>query len=394
MLAAASALAVTTAIQVTTAMAALALPAIAPAVAHDLGMPTSLVGTYISLLYVGASAAALVGGGLVRRVGAIRLSQACLLLAGAGLLLGLTPWVALLALGALVLGTGYGPITPASNHVLAHAAPGGHQALFLSIRQSGVPAGTALAGLVVPPLALAIGWHGAIAAVALACFAMAGAAQPLRRRLDADRDRGARVSLAQVGAGMALVATTPTLRVLAAVSFVYAGMQMCATTFMVAYLNDELGWSLVAAGTGLTAASVAGVVARIVWGAVADRLLSPHATLTLLGGLMAGASLALALSQPQWAAAPVLAVCAALGATAIGWNGVYMAEIVRVAPPGRAAVATGGCLFFTFVGVVILPFLFGVLQRAGGSYAICFAAAAGLCAAMAIVLALRGDRRG
>jgi fucose permease len=90
-----------------------------------------------------------------------------------------------------------------------------------------------------------------------------------------------------------------------------------------------------------------------------------------------------------WPLPGLLAVVAVLGGTAIGWNGVYLAEAARVAPAGQAAMATGGCLFFTYVGVVCCPFLFGLLQRASGSYALCFAAAAVAYAVVAAVLALR-----
>jgi hypothetical protein len=108
---------------------------------------------------------------------------------------------------------------------------------------------------------------------------------------------------------------------------------------------------------------------------------------------MAAASALAALFAPGWPLAALLAVAAALGATAIGWNGVYLAEVARLAPAGRAGLATGGCLFFTFVGVVVCPFLFGVLQRASGSYALCFAAAAGVCALAAAALGLSGRFR-
>ena len=96
-----------------------------------------------------------------------------------------------------------------------------------------------------------------------------------------------------------------------------------------------------------------------------------------------------ALFTAAWPLPAMLAVVAALGGTAIGWNGVYLAETARVAPAGQAALATGGCLFFTYVGVVCCPFLFGLLQRASGSYALSFAAAAVAYAIVAAVLALR-----
>jgi predicted MFS family arabinose efflux permease len=388
-----AALIVTTAIQIAVALAALTLPAIAPVVAHDLGVPTSMVGSYLSALYLGASAAALIGGGLVLRLGAIRLSQWGLALCAAALTLALAPSVALVAVAAVLLGLGYGPITPASSHVLARTATPRNMALTLSIKQTGVPAGMALAGVVVPPLAVAFGWRVAVLCVAVLCAAVALAAQPLRAELDADRDRRARISLAQLVAGLRLVAATPRLRTVAAVSFIYSGMQMCTTGFIVAYLADEIGVPLVAAGVGLTVASVSGVVARIAWGAAADHWQSPHLTLALLGALMAVFSSVVALFSSAWPFAAMLVVLTALGATAIGWNGVYLAEIARVAPAGQAGLATGGCLFFTFVGVVVCPALFGWAQRASGSYATSFAAAAAVCGAVAVWL-FAGGRAG
>lgn len=386
---AAAVLAATTAVQVAVALAALTLPAVAPAVARDFGVPTSTVGTYISLVYVGAALAALPAGGVVLRVGALRVSQLALLLCAAGLLLGLAPLLPVAAAAAILLGLGYGPVTPASSHVLTQTAGASNRNLVFSIKQTGVPAGTALAGVLVPPLTVAFGWQAAAATVAATCVLIALLVQPLRAPLDADRDRSARVSLAALADGLRLVGRTPRLRTMAAVSFVYAGMQMCVSAFAVAYLADELGLPLVTAGLALTSANAAGIVARIVWGGVADRWLAPRATLALIGWLMAAASGAAALFDVSWSLAPLLLVCVALGATAIGWNGVYLSEVARLAPAGKAAVATGGCLFFTFVGVVVCPFLFGWLQRATGSYALCYAVGAGVCAAVAALLSRR-----
>jgi len=386
---AAAALLATTAIQAAAAAAVLTLPAVAPLVAADLGVPTSLVGSYLAFVYIGAATSALVGGAAVLRIGALRLSQLGLLACALGLLFGLLPQIWVVALSAVLLGLGYGPITPASSHILARTASPARIGLTFSIKQTGVPAGAALAGLVVPPLAVAAGWRVGVAAIALLALAIALAAQPTRAALDADRRRDARISLAHFAAALRLVAATPALRTMAAVSFVYAGLQMCVAGFIVAYLAEEIGLSLVAAGVALTVANVAGVVARIGWGSFADHVLPPRATLALLGGLAAGFAAAMAMFSAAWPTAALLIVVAGLGGTAIGWNGVYLAETARVAPPGQAALATGGCLFFTFVGVVCCPALFGMLQRASGSYALCFAFAAAAYAVVAAILMLR-----
>ena len=72
----------------------------------------------------------------------------------------------------------------------------------------------------------------------------------------------------------------------------------------------------------------------------------------------------------------VLLLLAALmllyGASASGWNGVYLAEVARRAPPGQAAVATAGTLACTFIGVLIGAPLFGLVVSASGSYTLAY----------------------
>ncbi|MDO8534023.1 MAG: hypothetical protein Q7S17_04700, partial [Xanthobacteraceae bacterium] len=57
----------------------------------------------------------------------------------------------------------------------------------------------------------------------------------------------------------------------------------------------------------------------------------------------------------------------------IGWNGVYLAAVARQAPRGTAGTATAGCLFFTYIGVVVSAPLFGVLSTALGNMGVGFA---------------------
>jgi MFS family permease len=385
----------TTAIQAAVACAAMTVPSIAPVIAADIGVPASTVGTYVSLLYVGAAVAALAGSSMVLRYGAIRLSQVCLLICALGLIatlaIGVPGWaLAVAAVSAVLIGAGYGPITPASSHVLARTTPPGKMAFTFSVKQTGVPAGVALAGLVVPPLTVAFGWPVALAVIAVGCLAIAVASQPLRAPLDVDRDRKVAISPRALMSGLALVTRVPGLPLMATVSFFYSGMQMSVSAFIVAYLHTEIGMGLLTAGVALTVANVAGVVGRLGWGAVSDRTAAPRATLAVIGFAMAAASVAAAAITPAWPAILVHAVAAVLGATAIGWNGVYLSEVARRAPPGEAARATGGCLFFTFVGVIVMPFAFGWLQRATGSYSASFVAAAAVCLAIALVLAVGG----
>src|SRR3546814_7629105 len=113
----------TLAVQSLVAMCPLTLPAVAPAVADSLGISTTYLGLYIAFAYIGAMASSLLAGGFVRRFGAIRASQIGLLLCAAGVAISVLPSPISMAIGAVLIGLGYGPITPASSHLLARSTP-------------------------------------------------------------------------------------------------------------------------------------------------------------------------------------------------------------------------------------------------------------------------------
>ena len=71
--------------QAAVVLASLTLPVLAGRVGPELGVPTHLVGFYGALISVSGMAAALLAPTLVQRHGAIRVHQAMLVLAAAGL---------------------------------------------------------------------------------------------------------------------------------------------------------------------------------------------------------------------------------------------------------------------------------------------------------------------
>ena len=361
-------LAMTLTIQAMVSMALLALPVMAPVVALALGVSTTYTGLYVAVVYAGAMAASLAAGAAVARFGAIRVSQTGLVLCTAGLALCAVPYVSAIALGALLIGLGYGPITPASSHLLALTTPAHRMSLVFSVKQTGVPLGGVLAGAGLPGLLLLIDWQGALLVAAGANLLCAFAAQPLRQELDADRDPNASLAPGNMAHPVKLVLSHPTLMILAGCSFVFSCAQLSLTTFLVVYLHETLAYGLVAAGLVLSLSQFGGVSGRILWGWVADRWLGARRLLALLAGVMAVSAVATALLQPHMPVIFVLAVLVVFGASAVGWNGVYLAEVARQAPPGMAGIATGGTLAFTFFGVVLGPPVFGAISSLFGSY--------------------------
>lgn len=133
-----------------------------------------------------------------------------------------------------------------------------------------------------------------------------------------------------------------------------------------------------------------GLVGRLGWGLVAARWVTPRRLVALLGIGMAAASVLVA---PGGAALPFPALLLAtflLGLTASGWNGVFLAEVARLAPPGRIGEATGAVMVGGFVGLIAGPLLLIAVPAMGGlgaGYVLI-----GLLAALA-GLSLLGDER-
>lgn len=386
------ALAATLAIQIYAAFAATAPAVLAPEIARTFGVEARWIGAFIGLVYAGGMFASLASGGFIERHGSIRVSQACVVLCAlgvAGIAFAPAHALALLAAAAVVIGAGYGPITPASSQLLQRTAPPARMALTFSIKQTGVPAGAALSGALLPALAIATGWRTAFAIAALAGLVIVAMAQPIRAGLDAERNSKGRISAAGVFAPLSMLRESRALRDLAMISFAYSATQVCLTSFLVVYLTETLHFSLVAAGLALTSATIGGVAGRIGWGYVADRWLRPRVVLATIGFCAAACGALTAVATTAWPPLAITALAAVFGATAIGWNGVQLSEVARLAPPGSAGKVTGATGFVTFAGVVVGPPSFALLSSVTGSYRIGFAAFAAASIAAAVALLAR-----
>ncbi len=441
------ALFVTLGVQMLASLVLSAPSVLAPVVAPQLGFAPERVGLFVGLAYLMAMLSGLWSGRGVASIGAVRISQAAMFSCalGAFAATGGSTWLFVVA--AIAIGAGYGLINPASTTLLERHSPTARRALFFSVKQTGVPLGVALAGLLMPWGLATLGWQWSIVFAALACVLLGAGLFPAVHRLqkarvsraaapDADwsaeplnapRDeaaettetaaapRGAastqdgakaaqdidaaraesRPTVAGLGA-LWSVLRDPPLRRLSLMSLAFASTQLVFVTFLVSLLNLQLSHSLAWAAGILAAAQVVSTVSRITLGYAADRWIDAGPLLGWLGVAMAASLVALALLQPTTPDAWVFAAAVFCAATGMGWNGVYFAELARTAAQ-RADVATvaGASQFFTFAGSMSGPVLFAGVIRAGGSYSLGYALFALLpaTAGIAILWARRRERR-
>lgn len=370
-------------------MASMVLPVIAPVAQETFDVPARNVGIYTSILYFGAAFSSLIAPHLITRFGALRTSQGTVVFAAAGLVALASGMIPLAILSALLIGFAYGPGNTASNRLLTTLTTPGKRSGVFSIKQTSVPIGGAIAGLAIPPLALAWNWQAAALAAAVVCLVCAFVVQPWRTALDADRDPAHPVVPRNPSAPMAAVWADAKLRALAVTGLVYSGMQYAFGAIMVAFLVERAGVGAVVAGLILSAAMIASVIFRLAWGYIADWTRA-DIVLGLVGFLTAASVVTAIFVDPRWPIPALVALGCWFGAAGFSWNGVFLALVADTAGASDVATATSGAMTMVFIGSLSFPALFTLLLVLSGyELALGAVAAANAAAALYVYLALR-----
>ncbi|WP_332689993.1 MFS transporter [Bosea sp. (in: a-proteobacteria)] len=369
-------------VQVVSSFAAAAIPLLGPILTLRWGLAPEDIGYVSAVVSVGICWFLACGGPMLDHHGPIRTLQFGLVFVAAGLALLSQPIVSLGLAGALLVGLGLAPNTPAGSQVLMRTAPTGHRTLIFSIKQAGVPLGGAIAGIAVAPLVLAFGFVGAVStlvAVVLVCAVLVQAFQP---RLDAERGPRNRgwprlfLSPSSLTRSARIINAHPGLPMLTAMGVSFSITQACITAFTATYMVIQHGQSLAQAGLYMSVLLATSTVARIFFGWLADRLGSGLLLLSVLA-LAAGSAILLLV----WSAAAshwlVYGCMALVGATSMGWNGVHMAELARASPPAIIGDVTSSASLFGFIGSICGPLAFAMIASKTGSFTWPFVLVAG-----------------
>lgn len=354
-------------VQATGAVAGFWLPAIAPAVAADLGLDPALIAYPVLILYIAAMASSLAADGVLARFGAWRTSQIALVIFAASHAIIMIGTLSSMAVGCIVLGIAYGLVTPAASQILTRLVTPRNRNMIFSIRFTGVPLGGFAAGLVAPLLALNFGWRASMLFTVAVALCLMVLMQPFRGDWDDGRQRSAPL-LRNPLADLALVWRLAPVWWVALAGLFLASVQTTLTTYTVTMLVRDLDYTLLAAGVGLSAVQIASVFGRLAWGWLADRIGSGLLVMALVAIIAALCALATTQLSSDWQKPLVLALCFVFGFVGMSWNGVYASEVARLSPPGQVGRVTGACMFIVFAGVLLGPVGFVAVLELAGSY--------------------------
>jgi nitrate/nitrite transporter NarK len=241
-----------------------------------------------------------------------------------------------------------------------------------SIRQTGVPLGGVVASLAAPWIEARLGWPAALLALGGLSLPLILLLEPLRPALDDQRVRDHAVGLQSWRSMLAAIRAGPGLGTLAFLSVGFATAQMTLTSYYVTYLHERFDLTLLAAGVLLSVIQVVGVIARLLWGHVADRWTGAPFLLVVMALMTAAAFMALGLLGAGSSRSALALLAVALGSCAMGWNGLFLSEVARRSPRGEEARTLSAILPLTFGGALTGPPLMAAVVSLTGSYGLGF----------------------
>jgi MFS family permease len=278
-------------------------------------------------------------------------------------------WV--LLAGSVVGGLALGAGNPATNRVIADHIGIARRGLVVGLKQAGPPMGLLIAGVVLPPLALALSWRwamgitvlipvaGMVATLVLLSSSRRGeSAPPTRMSEENSETRLVVLWLSVIGLGVAL-----------SLSAVIA--------FVPLYAQERLGATAATAGALASLFGLTGVAGRVGWGAIAHRFSRPSNALLVITGVSLLATLAIALAQAVGLWMLWVGVVAG-GFSMMAWHAIGWLVIIDRVGVGGVGKASGVMQLGNSVGFASGPLLAGIVIDATESYAVGWALVGGV----------------
>jgi MFS transporter, ACS family, hexuronate transporter len=358
-------------------------------IGEDLSLTKSQIGMLPAALFLGQAFASAPAGFLTDKFGSRRLLMAAAFFLGIGFLIMtfLSQFWAVLLL-VILGGVGYGSMHPITNKGIIDWFSLKQRGTAMGIKQTGVTAGSALAGLILLPLGAEYGWRPVVFGACVLLLVSGCIASILyhdRPRIKTSPDQGGLVAFYKSMFG---VLKNKSLMLVSLSAAGLNGSQMCLNTYLVLFVYERFGITLVLSGILFVISEVSGTLGRIAWGMISDFLFNGNRILILLiiTVLTALSSLTVALipSATFWTLVPIMSI---FGFSVAGFNGIWMNLASEIVPPEQAGISSGVSIMFGSIGVILVPPIFGFMVDKTGSFTFGWLFIAGLMAVVFVMLA-------
>jgi MFS family permease len=352
-------LATASAAQAAVAFINFGLPAIGPELRHEYGLSLPELGAIVTASLFGSGLALVAAGIAVDRYGSRRATLVGTALGSAGLAaaaLADSKWLLFASLLASGIGSAVVPV--AGVGALFGAYPVARRGWALGVRQTAVPLGGTVAALVIPALE-SVGGVRLPLVTGAAAVAVTGVVLAVVTGADA-------VPRAREPRAFRRIVATPGMLRLLVVASLYIVVLQAVLTYAVPAVRAA-GLSAFSASATFFAVNVTAIVARLVWGGVADRASGTRRSRTLVEiGVVAATGAVLFTLALHAGAVATVAAAILFGFGAFGWNAiVYVSAGERASPElaGRSVALAASVVFL--MSAVSTPPLGALADGAG-----------------------------
>jgi sugar phosphate permease len=366
------------------------IAAIAPLLQAELILSKTQIGMIVSCFYIGATVSSLPSGSLVDTMGVRKILMYGQLLASISLaLFSLSTNYYLLLLFFLICGLGYGTINPASTKGIIEWFAVRQRGWAMGFKQTGNATGGALAGAILPVLAVSMGWGWRGALFSLSVFLLVMGLVAYLTYKDKKKEDNPQKKIKWTRNYREVLQNRNVIFV-SILSFFMGAAHYALVTYIVIFFTKHVMIDIVLAGKFLTLIMVGGMIGRIGWGVFSDLVFHSKrkpvlALISLCCALGYFAITLLGVNTPFY----IIAVIALfLGACATGWTTIMLIWLGELTEKHIVGTATGFNVTFVFLGSIIGTPLFGAIADMTGSFVVAYRSYALVLAFVALSFAL------
>ncbi|HGA0511241.1 TPA: MFS transporter [Bacillus pacificus] len=272
----------------------------------------------------------------------------------------------------LLIGMFYSVSQPGGSKVILKWFPKKNRGLAMGIRQAGIPIGGALAGVLIP--FLAIQYNVTYAINSIACICIIGGLLFFVFYKESYVQEEARKEHIKISfwTQLKVVICKKELYPIYMTGICMISLQMVLVGHFMKFLVKEQSLTSIVAGTVFSVMFFSGMIGRVVLAAISDLFYNGNRRTPLFIAVCAsiGLILLLVMSIHTVTSGVLYGVSALLGFFSIGWFSLFIAEVAELAREDSVGITVSVALTFNQIAIIVAPILFGyIVDKKGYTYA-------------------------
>jgi sugar phosphate permease len=374
------------------------VPPLSPFIVDELHLSNTEIGLLVSAAALGYSIFQVPAGWLIDRVGIRRMFFAGTFIAGA---LIVTMYFTETLPGASAVlflgGIGCGCFPAVATKAILQWFPVKERGTAIGLHQTSITVAGIVTAITLPIIAVGFGWRYGFVAVGVVSMGAAVIASIVYRDPPTFAEKPSGRGTPRNWMAIREVVLDRNVLLVSVSCIGFMAVDYSFTTYLIIFLKDAVGLTVTMAGVYLAIANVGGVIGKLTFGALSDRVLggSRRKPLLIACSIMLVMTVVMQFITPGISLWVLVLVFGVFGFAAIGWGGLNLILVSEFSRRESMGLAMGYSLMILMIGNIVGPPIFGYIIDTTGSYspAWWFLTACAAAALVFMALVREKDRR-